>query len=128
MLNKYGSDTLSVAAMPLEGPEADRTLPAIPAVSATATAVEAAFRSDGIHILPFTRFSLPSTPLVPTPQPAHFAPSRGAICGPGPLVPRQIRHRHAPPPGAYTLAPRPVRLRPGAPNRRQQAEANYAQG
>ena len=73
MLNKYGRDALSGAAMPLEGPEADRTLPAIPAVSASATAVEAAFHSDGsIYILPFTRLSLPFSPLVPTPLASPF--------------------------------------------------------
>ena len=62
-----------MAAVPLEGPGADRTLSGIPAVSATATAVEAAIRSKGsIHILPFTRLSLPSTPLVPTPLASPF--------------------------------------------------------
>ena len=40
MLNKYGREVLAVAALPLEGSEPDRTLPAIQPVSAT----EAAFR------------------------------------------------------------------------------------
>ena len=52
-------------------------------------------------------------------------PNRRGAC---PLSPDKHAHRHAPSLGAYTLARRPVRLCPTAPFRRQQSEANYAQG
>ena len=52
-------------------------------------------------------------------------PNRRGAC---PLSLDKHAHRHAPSLGAYTPARRPVRLCPTAPFRRQQPEANYAQG
>lgn len=91
----------------LEGPEAVLTLPAHAASVDHCATVEVSFRSEErTYLLPFPRFPLPSSPLVPTPSPAHFAPATGAICGPGPLIPGQIR-----PPGsafAWRIFPCPA--------------------
>ena len=68
-----------------------------------------------IHATLPPQFPLPSSPLVPTPPPAHFALSRGATCGLGPLIPGLAR---APAPATcpYALARRPARLRRAHPS------------
>ena len=68
-----------VTAMPLKAPAFDRMLPAIQAVSATAAVVEATFRPEGrTSIATLLPIAPPSQSLIPTPPPAHFAPSLGA--------------------------------------------------